>query len=165
MAARGWRKTLLRVDLNIGQYEKAVEDRMLEAVKQGARIWLQTALSIIPTWSGASRATFEPLAQAVGYTVSYGPIRAFYDGRPLGSSSGFGGIEKDRRGSYSFFYSSNLFRLNFNESNQASVGVGGVKWGLLNATPYNFVEAANEAFTNYAKTVSLPAVNFNVRKL
>jgi hypothetical protein len=163
--AAGWRKNLLRVELNLQQYARDVDRDMLEATKQGARIWLQTALSTVPTWSRASRATFESLAQSVGFRVTYGPITAFYDRKPLGTSNGFGGLIKDEQGKYSFYYSSTLEYLNFNESNHAPVGTAGVRWGLLNATPYNFVEAANASFEQFAKNVSLPPVNPRVRKL
>lgn len=159
--ADGWRKSLKRIELNLPRLEGVINDQMLEYTKEGARIWLREALSHIPTWSGASRATFEALAQSVGFKVTYGPITAFYNRKPLGASNGFGGWYKEGDGHFVFYYSSTLDYLNWNDQNEAPVGVAGVKWGLLNATPYYFTQAANEAFLEYASSARLPPISYS----
>lgn len=144
----GWKVklSLLQVDPRV---KDRIDDEMRDLTKEGAKIWLDAALELVPTWSRASRATFEALAQAVGYTVSYGPLRANKDRRQLGLRTGFGGIEKKALGTYSFYYRSDLEYLNFNESNVATVGVAGVFKGLINPTPYNFRQAGNKAFQDF----------------
>ena len=157
----GWKTKLSLLQLD-PRLKNEIDNAMLELTKQGARLWLQAALEIVPTWSRASRATFEALAQAVGYKVTYGPIRSKKDRRALGLSTGFGGLERKGLGSYTFYYRSDLEYLNFNESNVARVGVAGVFRGLINPTPYNFREAGNRAFQKFWRGAA-PRVIRNVR--
>jgi hypothetical protein len=162
--AKGWRRTLKLVGTT-RDVKKDIDDYVASITKDSARIWLTEALSHIPTWSGASRATFEALAQSVGFVVTYGPITAFYNRQPLGTANGFGGLERVSQGYHTFYYSSQLRYLNFNDKNVAYVGVGGVKWGLINATPYQFVAKANVKFQEFASKASLPAPKFVSRTL
>lgn len=160
----GWKAGLRLLILDKEGAEKAIDKLLLEEVKVGARIWLKTVLAIVPTWSGASRATFEALAQAVGFNVTYGPIRSFKDRRPLGLGTGFGGLERGR-GGYQFYYRTSLRYLEFNEANRATVGVAGVFRGLINPTPYKFFDAGEKAFLDYAKTVRLPTIRIQSRAI
>lgn len=146
----GWKAnlSLLQVDPKLVD---EVDAKVKAITEEGARVWLDAALAIVPTWSRASRATFEALAQAVGYNVTYGPIRSFRDRKPLGLKTGFGGVNRNAKGSYEFYYRSELDYLNFNESNSARVGVAGVFKGLIRPTPYNFREAGQRAFLEFAK--------------
>ena len=160
----GWRANLNGLHLPLPGIRAAIDSRVLESTKIGARIWLTEVLSIVPTWSGASRATFEALAQAVGFTVTYGPIRSFKDRRSLGQGAGVGGIRKTKDG-YEFYYSTSLRYLVFNEANVATVGVAGVFKGLINPTPYKFFEKGEKAFLEYARTVRLPVVQITQGRL
>ena len=160
----GWKAGLRLLVLDKKGAESRIDKLLLEETKVGARIWLTTVLAIVPTWSGASRATFEALAQAVGFNVTYGPIRSFKDRRPLGLGTGFGGLERSR-GGYQFFYRTSLQYLTFNEANRATVGVAGVFRGLINPTPYKFFDAGEKAFLNYAKTVRLPTIRIQSRAI
>jgi hypothetical protein len=157
----GWKANLSLLQLD-PRLQENVDKQMLDLTKEAARVWLDAALAIVPTWSRASRATFEALAQAVGYTVTYGPIRSFTDRRPLGLRTGFGGLTREAKASYSFYYRSDLEYLNYNESNVARVGVAGVFKGLINPTPYNFREAGEKAFRKFAQD-KLGLVLRNVR--
>lgn len=157
----GWKARLELLQLDPRLVED-VDAQMLELTKEAARVWLDTVLGIVPTWSRASRATFESLAQAVGYNVTYGPLRSFKDRKPLGLSTGFGGLTREAKGSYSFYYKTSLDYLIFNESNVAKIGVAGVFKGLINPTPYNFREAGEKAFRDFAKK-KLGLVLRNVR--
>ena len=163
--AGGWKAELKGLYLPLPVVKNAIDKRVREATEEGARVWLKTVLSIIPTWSGASRATFEALAQSVGFTVVYGPIRANKDRRSLGQGTGFGGVTRDSTGHYSFYYRTELRYLLFNEANVARVGVGGVFKGLINPTPYKFFEKGEQAFLAYAKTVRLPVVKISSRRI
>src|SRR5690606_12236487 len=103
-------------------YEKYLQEVMAETVKEAARSWLRTVLVIIPTWSRASRATFEELANAVGFDISYGPIRSKEDRLILGLTTGRGGVE-NKKTSWHFFYETNLEYLTYNEYNRVIYGV------------------------------------------
>jgi hypothetical protein len=160
----GWKANLKGLYLPLPIIKGAIDRRVLNSTKEGARVWLTTVLAIVPTWSGASRATFEALAQAVGFTVTYGPITAFKDRRALGQGAGHGGLEKTP-GGYSFYYRTDLRYLIFNEANVATVGVAGVFKGLINPTPYKFFEAGERAFKAYSKTVRLPVIKITSKAL
>lgn len=153
----GWSRNLKTLELDLQKLEADIDKLLDEKIKIAARIWLTTVLEIVPTWSGASRATFEALAQAVGAVVTYGPIVSFEDRRPLGSVTGWGGLEK-YPALHLFYYRTRLEYLIFNEANVARLGVAGVFKGLITPTPYKFFEKAELAFLNYAKTVKLPVV-------
>ena len=161
----GWQAKLQILSLDLRRFRRSVDAKMLEATKEGARVWLDTVLAIVPTWSGASRATFEALAQAVGYNVTYGPIRSFKDRRRLGQGTGFGGLRRDGAGRYSFYYRTDLRYLIFNEANQARRGVAGVFKGLINPTPYKFFEKGEKAYLAYARTVRLPSVRISAKRI
>lgn len=160
----GWKRNLKTVSL-AGNFESKLDQYVASVTKASARVWLTEALSHVPTWSGASRATFEALAQSVGFIVTYGPITAFYNRQPLGTANGFGGLQRMGVGFHTFYYSSQLKYLNFNDKNVAYVGVGGVKWGLIHATPYQFVAKANIEFKEFASKAKLPEPKFVQRKL
>lgn len=146
----GWQTKieLLKLDPRL---QRNVDEEIKQLVILGARKWLDAALAIVPTWSRASRATFEALAQAVGYKVTYGPVRSFVDRQGLGLATGFGGIERKAKGFYTFYYRTNLRYLIFNESNKAVVGKAGVFRGLINPTPYNFRDAGQRAFEEFMR--------------
>lgn len=158
----GWTTNLRLLQLKPGNplADADVETRKL--TEEAARVWLDAALKVVPTWSRASRATFEALAQAVGYNVTYGPVRAFSDRTPLGLKTGFGGIRKIGPANYEFYYRSELDYLNFNESNVARVGVAGVFKGLIHPTPYNFRDIANKAVESWFKSQKLGFENISI---
>lgn len=161
----GWQANLRGLNLPLPVIRRAIDKRLLESTKKGAHVWLDTVLAIVPTWSGASRATFEALAQAVGYKVTYGPIRSFKDRRALGQGAGFGGIEKNGSAGYRFTYRTDLRYLVFNEANRATKGVAGVFKGLIKPTPYKFFDAGEKAFKAYAATVRLPVIKIKSGRL
>jgi len=161
----GWEANLRGLNLRLPVVQKAIDRKVRESTKRGAHVWLDTVLAIVPTWSGASRATFEALAQAVGYTVSYGPIRSFQDRRGLGQGTGFGGLVKTGPASYAFTYRTDLRYLIFNEANEARRGVAGVFKGLITPTPYKFFEKGEAAFLEYSKTVRLPTIKITSKAI
>ena len=145
------------IDFDLAGYLKAMDAKMTEETKQAARSWLRTALDIIPTWSGASRATFEALAQEVGFRVAYGPQISNKNRKPLGRSTGRGGIDIDANSHYHFFYETDLRYLEYNEFNNAVPGPPPQPYGQLrNPTPYRFLEAGKNDFESFARTVKLP---------
>ena len=147
---------LQRIDFDLRGYLGALDAKMEEVTKEAARSWLRTVLDIIPTWSRASRATFEALAREVGFNVTYGPLIARKDRTSLGRSTGSGGIET-RGDGYFFTYETDLRYLEYNEFNAATPGPPPQPFGTLrNPTPYNFLEAGRNDFESFTRTVRLP---------
>lgn len=147
------------IDLDLRGYERAVDRELTEKTKEAARSWLRTVLVIIPTWSGASRATFEDLASKVGFNVTYGPQRSFKNRRPLGRATGRGNVSREGH-TWFFTYETDLRYLAYNEFNHVVFGQAPNVFrreGLLNPTPYRFQEAGRKDFESFAQTVRLPS--------
>lgn len=147
---------LYTIQFDIKGYLGVLDAKIEEQTKEAARSWLYTVLQIVPTWSGASRATFEALAQAVGFNITYGPQRSKNDRKDLGRATSMGGIEK-KGTEIVFFYQTDLRYLEFNEFNRATPGLPPRPITfLLNPTPYRFLEAGERDFQSFVKTVRLP---------
>ncbi|MCI0559258.1 MAG: hypothetical protein MN733_12245 [Nitrososphaera sp.] len=145
------------IDFDLQGYLGALDAKMEETTKQAAQSWLRTVLDIIPTWSKASRATFEALAREVGFSVTYGPLIAKKDRTSLGLSTGRGGLDIQRHVGYFFFYETDLRYLEYNQFNNAVPGPPPQPFGQLrNPTPYRFIEAGQNDFQSFAKAVKLP---------
>ena len=137
--------TVSVIDIDISGYKRELKERMTEELKEAAKDWIMTALSIIPVWSRASHSTFKPLADAVGYAVPAGPLVARKDRSDLGESTSSGRLEfEDDK--FFFVYETNLRYLAFNEFNSASKGENNVFAGLSTSTPFNFTKIAGDQF-------------------
>lgn len=146
------------IDFDRKAFEKYLHQEMTETVREAARSWLTTVLNIVPTWSRASRATFEELAEACGFRVIYGPIRSKEDRLTLGLSTGRGGV-KTTKTSWKFFYETDLRYLAYNEYHHVVYGQAPnvfSRSGLTNPTPYRFQEAGEADFRSFAQNVRLP---------
>lgn len=139
--------------------------KMLKALREfnerAGQVWIDVAVNKtpIPTWSGASRATFQKLASELGTSVPIGPIRAAKDRTSLGrsTSSGSGVIENPKEGFVGFKYATNLRYLAYNEYNKAVAGPPPQPFSnKVRFTPYNFQVKANEAWKKAAKNAKLP---------
>ena len=144
--------------LNAKAFFGSSDAKMRLSTEEAARIWLGVAIPAVPVWSGASRATFQHLADAVGVPVPIDTAPNAPNRVAIGRLNSRGGIERDGNGKWRFYYENNLRYLAANETRSVSVGEYGVKWGLLEPTPYNYREAARKAVEAYAKTVTLPRI-------
>jgi len=147
--------------LDLAAYKAELNSYMEEWLKQAGREWLEaTVMTVIPTWSKASRATFQKLARELGTSVPYGPLKSMKDRESLGLAAGSqSGLELDPSGSrWHFKYHSNLRYLAYNEYNKAVFGQGGVfsRSGLRHPTPYHFQEKGLKAFEDFARFSELP---------
>jgi len=142
-------------------YESVLNKHMTDWLKQAGREWLYAVLTIVPHWSGASRATFETLAAALGSNVPYSDQQSIVDRRGLGASTGTGSeleIEPSRR-RWVMKYQTDLRYLAYNEYNRAVFGQApGVfsRAGIPN-TPYHFQEVGAAAFLEFSRFVTLPS--------
>ncbi len=116
-----------------------------ETIEMAARAWIEAAVEKIPVWSGASRATLQALASAVGANVPISVKNSAPDRIALGRLYSRGGIEKDGRASYNFYYESTLRYLAANETSNVKPRTNGLRGRLIRPTPYNFREAGEKA--------------------
>lgn len=158
MADWKWRADLFEIAFDKTAYNSALKKEMTDTIREAGRKWLARVLVIIPTWSRASRATFESLAQAVGFNIQYGPQKSKEDRLVLGLQTGRGGLDITKN-SWHFFYETDLKYLAYNEYNHVVYGTAPNVFrraGLINPTPYHFQEAGLATFEAFAKTVQLP---------
>jgi len=149
------------IDFDLQSYKEKLHQYLEDWLKQAGREWLNaTVLAVIPTWSKASRATFQKLANELGMVIPYGPQLSQKDRESLGLAAGAGsGLELDPSlYRYHFKYRSTLRYLAYNEYNRAVYGQGGVfsRSGLTHPTPYNFQDMGHIAFTSFCQYTELP---------
>jgi len=116
------------------QFRKIYLNALENVNERAGQAWIAEAIdnTPIPTWSGASRATFEKLASELGTSVMYGPQRSYKDRRALGrsTSAGSGVVRKmDGNNVYiGFAYETDLRYLAYNEYNRAVPGPEPQPW-------------------------------------
>ncbi len=140
-------------------YLAHLKEEMEENTREAARKWLKVVLRLIPTWSRASRATFEELSAFAGVNVGYGPLKANKDRFQLGRSTGRGGPDFQKKDFYYFYYETDLQYLKWNEFNKATYGDAS-NWFSKHRDgpgPYRFIEAGKAEFESFAKEVKLPS--------
>jgi len=157
-----WKPKFKAIKLDVTAYRSKLDKYMQDWIKQAAQMWLHaTVIALIPTWSKASRATFQALARDVGMSIPYGPQQSRKDRESLGLSTGEGGLELRASASrWHFRYSSSLRYLAYNEYNHAVWGPEPPapfrRAGLHSHTPYNFQEAGAREFEGFARYTVLP---------
>lgn len=151
--------TLAAPRVNFPAYRARLHARLSEAIAQAAVAWLGRVTTIVPVWSGASQATFLPLASEIDFHLSIAPVVA--SRIDLGLTSADGRVTADReRGEYRFHYETTLAHLIYNEFNNANLLASptGRQWfHLRNPGPYHFQEAGQSAFARVARDVRLPS--------
>lgn len=154
-----WKANFKAIKFDLDGYKKTLHTYMLKQITEAAKKWLHaTYLAIIPTWSRASRATFQALASSIGETIQYGPQRSRKDRTQLGRSTGKGGLlESEGKFRWHFYYQSTLRYLAYNEYNSATPGAPPRPFATLrHPTPYHFQEAGATEFKEFARYVRLP---------
>lgn len=139
-------------------YERDMRIFMEKYIKESGQVWLDVATQKIPTWSGASRASFQKLARALGTSIQIGPQKSRKNRQPLGEETSIGEIIIDtKKDFYGFQWGSTLRYLNYNEFNRATPGPEPQPmWAEIKNTPYNFQAEALDAWRAYTKGVDLP---------
>lgn len=145
--------------LNLAKYRRIMLNHLRNINERAGQAWIDVAVNKtpIPTWSGASRATFQKLANELGTTVPIGPIRAIKDRTNLGrsTSSNSGVVEKDNY--VGFRYETDLRYLRYNEYNRATAGPPPQPFSnRVRFTPYNFQTKSEAVWRKIARTVKLP---------
>jgi hypothetical protein len=139
-------------------YKQTLDKYLTEQLAQGVVLWLSEVLDEIPTWSGASRATFMKLANTIGAPVVVDPIVSSRINTGVIASRG----EFDHNigtGQYKFMYATTLPWLVWNEYNNANENPDPTLFGKLRKPgPYNFQIKGVRAFLQHARTVRLPSL-------
>lgn len=163
-----FRARFRQIQLNSSKFRDDLAKVLTRDIKIAATAWLNaTVMSVIPIWSGASRATFLKLSRSVGFglTITGIEARSSENPRALGPSVGFqqseGKVNTDgaRKGIVSFNYGTDLFHLVFNEYENANASpvAGRLFARLRDPGPYGFQDIGREAFEEFARVaVELP---------
>lgn len=152
--------------LDVSKYRQMLREHLVVVITEAACEWLGAVTPKIPIWSGASIATFLPLAMAASY-----PLTLYGRGSPLSlglqsrvslgleNAQGFLSIDQPE-GKYTFTYSTTLAHLIWNEFNNANINPDPTKWPppaeLIHPGPYEFQRLGQQAFERYAAGVRLP---------
>lgn len=132
-----------------GIAQRLLHNQAQKVLKKAVREWVQTAEVNIPVWSGMSRGTLVKLGQQVGVNISLFVAPGANPPKGPGDRSSQGRNQSDGRlvvqkGRYGFVYKSDVFHLAVNENADATV----YGFKLKQPGPYQFRQAANNAFTN-----------------
>ena len=164
--------TFQLAQVDIDAYKIALQSTMLEALAKATFEYLNAILSIIPVWSGASRATFLQLASQISMIIPIEPVAwsgtgtknhpshaALLNRIPLGQQCGSSRMIIDvATGQFFTEYTNDLHYLTFNEYNNANAGGDPAVYSRLkNPGPYNFQARAGAAFENSARYARLPS--------
>ena len=154
--------------LSVAAYKRALDLYLRDAVKHGATLWMNTALSIIPIWSGASHGTFIKLAGKIGASISIMGGTPFANRVAGGMSAGMSNSYARMTifdGAYVIEYSTTLWHLVYNESHNANANPieGRLFAKLLKPGPYRFQEQSNHTFEAFANSVRLPSPGFAIK--
>jgi hypothetical protein len=160
-------------ELDFKTYKKVAFNAVVNINETAGKTWIRAATdeAPIPTWSGASRASFQKLARDLGTSVPLGPIRErgnLFDRIAWGRQSSKGsGLVTDKGKVYlGFIYQTTLGHLIYNEYNSPVPGPYPQPWTTaVRFTPYFFQYRAWEAWNEVAKTAKLPnPYNYLVKK-
>lgn len=147
-----------------------VRGRLREILRLGITAWVEEAKSIIPVWSGASRASLTQVAGLVGVAVfgpgkgstvahSNEPVPGVKNRVGLGQSSeSFEVNDSGEGGRFSFRWKSDLFHLNVNE--RTNVNALSHRFHLIQPGPYELRRHCNDAFK---RTVDAELARFQFR--
>ncbi len=143
--------TASRID--ISGYRAALKSEMSDVIARAVMAWMDEVLGPIPNWSGASRATFKPLADAIGSSVPDAEGRRAFMG--VAMSEGKLSIDEPPN-QYTFTYATDLPWLIWNEYHNANVDPDPTLFHKLrNPGPYHFQKLGMLAFNQFSKGVNL----------
>lgn len=87
----------LGAKIDVDKYQQQLQEAMIDALHEGAKIWLQAVVGKVPLWSGMARASLLELSELVSGQIVFSPLKAksrIPAGRSLGTAEQ--DIEQDR---------------------------------------------------------------------
>jgi len=151
MAFFKFTKNFTTVSLQLQAWRAALAESLNLHINQAGIRWLNaTAISKIPVWSGASRATFLHLAQELNFPIDIQVSPTAKTPRiSLGLANSSGELDDNGNdGIVMMKYSTSLDHLVFNEYNNANA----FGHNLKTPGPYKFQDAGADAFNTYLTT-------------
>jgi len=130
--------------LNLAAARRALDEEYKNILIEGIKEWVAVVESIVPNWSGESRASLRALASQVGVEIVAFPVAGAPNRVAQGEAAGEAKI-KTENFEYSFYWKSSVFHLIYNESNNANA----VGFHLIQPGPYHSMAAAEAAFIKY----------------
>lgn len=79
----------LGAKIDIDKYQQQLQEAMIDALEEGARIWLQAVVGRVPLWSGMARGSLIELRELVSGKIAFSPLKAksrVPAGRSLGTA-------------------------------------------------------------------------------
>ena len=147
------------IEINGGQYTKALFDALDIQVRQAARAWLRAIIlsGRVPVWTGTARGSLLPLGQYLRVAVPISPIMAVRKG--MGPSVGASlGQFQFVRGYYSeFHFTSNVKHYAINELHDPRPLIHLIHEPI----PWQSFDLGKKAFRQYIKenlTAKLPRI-------
>lgn len=134
--------SLALVSLNSKTALRALQKELDKILLEGAREWFRTVDSIVPTWSGMSRASLEPIADKLEIPFFVGVDPAAPDRRSQGRELGSSPELESTGGIFKFSWRSDVFHLIYNEFHDATA----VGFRLRFPGPYHAQDKAAQAF-------------------
>lgn len=137
----------VKVQLALDSLINDIDNQCREILVDGVKAWVNSVASIVPNWSGMSRASLQPIADKVGITIFASPVRPgvpnrVAEGRASGSATLHPLDDNDVDGKYFFDWQSTVFHFVYNESHNANL----VGFHLINPGPYESMRKAEIEF-------------------
>lgn len=160
-----------KIQVDVVSYQRALDKTLREALAHGMYEYLNAVLSVIPVWSGASRATFLQLARTISMSIPISPVAWTNSSKNKNNANGLNRISLGERcgtgkliinsakGEYAFEYTNDLHYLTYNEEHNANTERGDPKVfsTLKNPGPYHFQAKGAAAFVDAVKETRLPS--------
>ena len=147
------------MSIDLDAYKVAMLKRLRGLNEKAGQAWINEVVNNtpIPTWSGASRATFQSLARELGTTVPLGPLRT-KSRAALGRANSDSRVLEEKSKNYvGFQYSTSLRYLAYNEYHAATAGAPPRPYSNnVRFTPYHFLPRAEKSWQTVANDAKLP---------
>jgi len=149
--------TLALVELDLTGILQDLDRQCTDILLDGAKEWTKTVVDIVPTWSGMSQASIQPIADLVGVPVFTSAVSGAPDRSGQGRARGSASLTLGDGGQYAFEWKSTVFHFIYNESNDANATGF---FSLKKPGPYQSQRQASAAFFRVVNP-RLRAIQFN----
>jgi len=161
--------------LDANRYKKELAKYMTAKLKEAIRAWLKASIEVVPTWSGASRATFEKLARLGDMVIEYGPQKSYKNRKPLGRKESSAKVSiNESSGKFYFEWGTSLQYFIINnfgaqqyiprEQAPANNNIISPK-GLKNPGPYRIEDRGKKAVEELKITLPNPSIAMTARRI
>ena len=125
----------------IEEYQQQLREAMIDALEEGAKIWLQAVVGRVPLWSGMARGSLLELRELINGKIVFTPLKAksrVPSGRSLGTAEP--DYEKDK---VTLTITTNVSHYTAQE----------YRSGVSPTAPWRSLDAGAVAFKSYAESM------------